>query len=144
MRFEWQIYALKIVCWCSILDIHLGWYHSITTWLLRPAWKNNVFSATHIMTTWRLTVLRLATNKICSECSSTNNNWLNSQSLAKKYINSSGVHKTKSNQCPRVKLIKKQQTEINIRFYSSAPISVNHCLATTHVNLGLKISFINV
>ena len=82
--------------------------------------------------------------KVCSEPSSSNHNWRNCQTLTKNCINCSGVHKTLSNQCPRVKMIHQQQSKINRSVPSSAPTPLNHLSTLSHVNLDSKTSFVNV
>ena len=64
--------------------------------------------------------------KICSEQKSTNHNWRNCSSSAKMCINCHGDHRKMSYQCPSVKLIQQQLSEMGKSPSSYAPNPVNH------------------
>ena len=81
---------------------------------------------------------------ICSECSSTNHKWRNCSSFAKMYISCHGDHTPISNQCPSVKLIQQQQSEMANSASSSAPTPVNHRSALIPVTQTSKTSFVDV
>ena len=81
---------------------------------------------------------------ICSECSSTNHNWRNCSSSAKMCINCHGDHRTMSYQCPKVKLIQQQQSEMVKSASSYAPTPVNHRSAPVPVAHTPKTSFADV
>ena len=74
-----------------------------------------------------ITLAKLCDYKIWSECSSSNHNWRNCQSLIKKCTNCSGDHKTMSSQCPRVIMIQQQQSEINRSVSSKPPFCSHPC-----------------
>ena len=82
--------------------------------------------------------------KICSECSSTNHNWRNYSSSAKMCINCHGDFRAMSYQCPSVKLIQQQQSEMVRSASSSAPTAVNHRSASIPVANASKTSFADV
>ena len=100
--------------------------------------KKIIFDATHKVTTWRLTVLSLATIKSALNgyqqitVGETTNHSRRSASTAPEI----------TRHC--LKTIQQQQSEINRSVSSSAPSSVYHRFAPTHVNLNSKKSFANV
>ena len=82
--------------------------------------------------------------KIYFECSSKNHNWQNCSSSAKMCINCHGDHRTMSNQCPSVKLIQQQQSQMVKSASSSAPTPVSHRSAPIPVTHAFKNLFADV
>ena len=82
MKFEWQISALSMVCWCTVLVFVLGWYQSNSTSLLRRTWT--FFGCYVYNDHLAIKCTELWDYKNCSECSSSNHNWPHCQSLTNK------------------------------------------------------------